>query len=197
MQRTLTEAETLAVIAAIDTSTTTGKRDLALIGFMLATGLRASEICALQLADVDLANRSFSVVVKGGAIEHGIFDESEAALLDTWLAIRPTLCGPEVGALFVSIHRAKAKRGQQLTREGIKLLCTRLAKRSGVRHFSPHALRRTFATLAVENGCPTRLLQEAGRWKSLAMVEQYTKAIRLRTFENYSPLARLLKGGEN
>jgi site-specific recombinase XerD len=197
LQRTLTEAEALAVIASLDSSTVIGKRDLAIIGFLLATGLRASEVCNLRLADVDITARTFSVLVKGGNIEQGVFDEHVAALLESWLAVRPTVARPETDTVFVSIHRAEAKRGHKLTREGIKLLCKRLAQRAGVRHFSPHALRRTFATLATENGCPTRLLQDAGRWKSLVMVETYTRALRLRAFEKYSPLAHLLKGGDN
>lgn len=180
IQRTLTEAEALAVLAAIDSGTITGKRDLALIGFMLATGLRAAEVCRLRLADIDLMNRAFSVLVKGGNVRNGIFDEAAAALLDSWLAVRPDVAGPDVDTVFVSLHRAQDKRGQKLTREGIKLLCKHIAARAGVRHFSPHALRRTFATLSVENGCPTRLVQEAGGWKSLVMVETYTRAIRRR-----------------
>lgn len=190
-QRTLTEDEMNQVLACIDSSTVKGKRDLAIIGLLLATGLRAAEVGRLKLRDVDMDRQIFSVVVKGGRTDEKWFDAYAASLLSSWLAVRPSVARPGVETVFVGM-RGK-KKGCPLTREGVKGLCDDLAKVAGIDHFSPHALRRTFATLATENGCPSRVLQEAGGWQSLLMVEKYTKAVRLRAFEKYSPLMGLMQ----
>ena len=58
--------------------------------------------------------------------------------------------------------------------------------------FSP-CLRRTFATLATENGAPTRVVQVAGGWKSLRMVERYTQALKQDAIKPFSPVDRLMK----
>jgi integrase len=53
-------------------------------------------------------------------------------------------------------------------------------------------LRRTFATIAIRNGAPTRVVQAAGRWADVAMVEHYTAAIEAEDFERYSPVESLM-----
>jgi site-specific recombinase XerD len=197
LQRTLTESEVEAVLMCIDTSTVKGKRDVAIVGLMLATGLRASEVCRLRLTEVDMERRAFRVVVKGGRENVRHFDEYAANLLAAWLAVRPGVARPEVQNLFVAIPpKIRSKQGVPLTRQGIKLLCLDLARRADIPRFTPHALRRTFATLATEYGCPSRLLQDAGGWSSVTMLEIYAKAVQLRAFDQYSPLIRLMKRGE-
>lgn len=194
-QRTLTESEMNKVLACIDSSTVKGKRDLAIIGLLLATGLRAAEIGRLRIKDVDMERQIFRVVVKGGRTDEKWFDPYAANLILSWLAVRPSVARPEAETVFVGM--SGGKKGYPLTREGVKGLCDELAQRAGIEHFSPHALRRTFATMATENGCPSRVLQEAGGWQSLLMVDKYTKAVRLRAFEKYSPLMGLMQKPDN
>jgi len=191
VQRSLSHVEAQAVLCSLDTSTIAGKRDLALVGLLLASGLRASEVCRLRLADMDLAGRVLVVVVKGGQQRFGVFDEYAASLVQSWLSVRPLVALPETSTVFVALRGVG--RGLALTREGLKCLCRRWAARAGVPHFSPHALRRTFATLATAAGCPSRVLQAAGRWSDLAMVERYTRSLDPRAFDSYSPLALLMK----
>ena len=52
-------------------------------------------------------------------------------------------------------------------------------------------MRRTFATLAIKNGAPTRLVQIAGRWKNIREVERYTRALDAADLEPYSPVGNL------
>src|SRR3990167_9298438 len=206
MQRALSDDEVVAALAALDSSSVIGKRDLALLGLMLASGLRASEAARLRIADVDLRRRVLTVVVKVGAERFGVFDEYAAQLVSSWLAVRPA--GPEgvCAEMFVTLPagrgggraeggKQKAESSRAMTRQTVRLICYRAAKRAGVARFSPHALRRTFATLATANGCPSRVLMLAGRWSSIEMVERYTQSLDARKFDPYSPLQGLL-GGE-
>lgn len=190
LQRTLDEHQALAVLAACEPSTPTGARDLALMALMLDSGVRAAEVCRLRLDKVDLVNRVFHVVIKGGHEEMGTYTKPTANFLNIWLAHRQHLAQPGVATVFVSV--GGLKRGQPLTTDGLRRVFAYIGGRAGLGHFSPHDLRRSFATLSIRNGAPTKVVQVAGRWESLDMVEGYAKAIRHRDFDQYSPVARLL-----
>ena len=62
--------------------------------------------------------------------------------------------------------------------------------RLGVR-LSPHDLRRSFATLATIFGAPSRVVQAAGRWSDIQMVERYTRGLQLGAISPYFPVANL------
>jgi integrase/recombinase XerD len=185
-QRTLKAEELERLLAACDTSTAIGMRDAAMIGLMADSGLRVSEACGLRLGDLDLAERSLHVQVKGGAWGSGVFGDYTAHLLRTWLEVRPTV---PADAVFVSFSGKTP--GSAMTRHGFASNLKTLAKRAGLKPLSPHALRRTFATLALQSGAPTRLVQVAGRWKTLAMVERYSSALTAADFAPYSPVSLL------
>jgi integrase len=65
--------------------------------------------------------------------------------------------------------------------------------------FSPHDLRRSFATLSSRLGAPSRIVQVAGRWSDLKMVEGYTQSLEASDFMPYDPVSRILGlgGGED
>lgn len=189
-QRTLTAAQALAVLAACDSQTITGKRDLALLCLMLDTGLRASEICRLRVSNIDLERRRLTVRVKGGKLGNGVFTEYTALQVNSWLSVRGEVAGEGVGELFVGIGGLKP--GTKLTGHGLRVIFRRLGKAAGLAALSPHDMRRTFATLAIRFGAPTRLVQLAGRWEDLSLLERYTSALEAADIEQYLPVGRLM-----
>jgi len=206
VQRTLSAAEVLAVLAACDTSTVTGARDTAVFMLLYDSGLRASEVCRLRIADVDLERRVFVVVVKGGDPKCGFFSAPTAAALAAWLGARASVAAAGVETVFVGLgydlRRGKPRRGQPLTRGGLKCLCRRAAGRAGVKAFSPHAWRRAFSCGMTLANCPTRMLQFFGRWDSFQHVEEYTRWLMAQMatadatlFDRYSPVLHLLGAG--
>ena len=186
-QRTLTADQAMAVLASCDTSTKRGQRDLALLCLMLDTGLRNAEVCRLRLADVNLTERSLEVVVKGGAVGVKRFGEYTAAQIRQWIDIRDRAALPGIETLFVHV-----KEGTPLTVSGMRVVFRAMARRSGLAKFSPHDLRRTFATLTIRNGAPTRMVQLAGGWNDLRLLERYTQALMLDDVEQYLPVGRLM-----
>ncbi len=186
-QRVLTVSQALALLASFDTSTAAGARDLAICAAALDTGLRCSELCHLCLADVNLYARTLQVVVKGGQWRMGIFSEQTALYVDGWLSWRAPALGVET--LFHSFQHGRY--GHPLTREGLQRIVKKWGLRLGVR-LSPHDLRRTFATLATIFGAPSRVVQEAGGWSSITMVEAYTQDLSLSAITPYLPVSRLL-----
>ena len=187
-QRVLSKGQALELLASFDTSMPAGARDLALCAVALDTGLRCSELCRLLLADIDLHQRTLQVIVKGGQWGMGIFSEQTALYINHWLGFRSPADG--VGNLFVSLHRGRF--GRPLTRGGLQQVVEGWGERIGVR-LSPHDLRRSFATLATIYGAPSRVVQEAGRWSSIGMVERYTKSLDASAISPYLPVSRLIK----
>lgn len=188
-QRSLTEDQLGAVLVSCDTSTKKGQRDVALIALMADSGLRASEVCRLRLVDLDLDNLSFRVVIKGGDEDVGLFSPETRSLLASWLAWRGE-CG--AATVFVSVEPGKAARS--LTPGGLRCIFRKMAAGSGLEKFSPHDLRRTFATLATDNGAPSRLLQMGMRVNDIRLVQRYSRNAQLQRLAQYLPMSGTMGG---
>lgn len=188
-QRSLTFEQLGAVLAPCDMSAALGKRNVALVALMVDTGLRSSEVCRLRLADLDLAGHCFRVVIKGGGEEEGIFTPETGALLATWLAVRPWC---EAVTVFTGVAAGKVARS--LTPCGLRCVFRNLGVAAGLAKFSPHDLRRTFATLSTERGAPSRLVQEGGRWSNIQMVERYTRTVQLAYLAKFLPMSGMMGG---
>jgi site-specific recombinase XerD len=189
-QRTLDKQEVMDILAALDTTTANGIRDLAILSLMIDTGIRASEVCNLELLRLDLKRMRFTVFVKGGYLADRLFFDYTRICLENWLSVREGIAQKDCRYVFVSIGGRTP--GQQMTRSTLRYLTKKLSHLTGTSHFSAHALRRTFATLATENGAPTRVVQIAGGWKSIRMVERYTQALKQDAVKPYSPIDRLM-----
>lgn len=109
------------------------------------TGLRASELCALRLADLVLSERKGKLTVrgKGEKIREIPLNAEVREALREWLSARPA--APD-DRLFIG------RRGP-LTPSGVWRIVAQYARKAGLEDVHPHVLRHTFAT---------RLLREAG-----------------------------------
>lgn len=199
LQRTLSIEQAFAVLAACDTSSSIGIRDLALFTLMLDSGIRAAEACRLEVDKLDLEPRLFRLVIKGGQEGFGTFCAETANYLAQWLGIRERIAVAGVMTVFVGVGGLTP--GRPLTTDGLRRIFARVGRASGLKHFSPHDLRRTFATTTQLLGAPSRMSQIWGRWENLETFERYTQALlamqdRLRSeFEKYSPVRAALGRG--
>jgi integrase len=186
-QRVLSKDLALKLLASFDTSTAAGSRDLTIAALALDTGLRCSELCRLSLDDVDLIERHLQVIVKGGQWKMAIFSQQTAMYISAWLHFRVP---KNTTALFISFHHKR--HGQAFTREGLQGLVKSWGTRIGIK-LSPHDFRRSFATLTTIFGAPSRVVQVAGRWENIDMVEHYTESIQADEIIPYLPVANLSK----
>jgi len=184
-QRTLTGDQVIQILSSIDTSKPKGIRDTTIILIMLDSGLRSSELCRLSLNYLEISKRRFMVLVKGGRWAEGAFSNYTASMLAAWLTVRDRFARVDVRTVFVSVGGNHP--GSPLTRYGLTVIFRYIGKKAGIYPFSPHDMRRTFATLSLQAGAPSRLLQIAGRWKSLKQVESYTRALNVSHFDPYFP----------
>jgi len=205
--RTLDIVEAQTVLEACDDSIK-GIRNRALISLMLDSGLRASEICRVQLDDVkfgmllfdpltnELLETNFLTVLrKGGKKQPAYFGPETMSYIQMWLEIRQKIAKPDVNELFVSL--GGTKKGTGLTRDGLRVIIRKVAQETGVAHFSPHALRRSFACFLDTAGASTRKIQIFGGWSSIREVETYTRGIQVGSqYHHYSPVSLLGRVGK-
>lgn len=147
-----------------------GLRDRAMLELLYATGMRVSELVALNMDDVSLGAGYVRCYGKGGK-ERTIPMHAEAvAALESYIqAARPRLIGTaSEPALFVN-HR-----GTRLTRQGFWLIIKEYAEKAGIGEITPHTLRHSFATHMLANGANLRDVQELLGHANIATTQIYT-----------------------
>jgi integrase/recombinase XerD len=158
-------------------STPEGLRDKAMLELLYATGLRVSELVALNTPDLDLPNHMLRCPGKSHRDSKQSRERclalSQAALtaLEEYLDIaRLQLLGPNDAseALFLN-HR-----GKRLTRQGFWLILKGYAEELGLDNMTPHTLRHSFAAHMLNNGTPLREVQEMLGHASLSTTQIYT-----------------------
>ena len=117
-------------------------RDKAIVHFLLSSGCRISEICALNRNDIDLQNKECVVLGKGNKERIVYLDDVTAMLLTVYLENRKD----DFPALFIG------KGSSRMTPGGIRKMLSNVAKRAGVENVHPHRFRRTLATNLINRG---------------------------------------------
>lgn len=152
------------LLAAPNLETESGVRDLAILELLYSSGLRASELCDLQLEDF----KDSGIVVKcgkrGKARTVPITLEAKGAILHYIEKHR----GKKAGNLFQTKQRKKIRR---------QLLCAIVmgyAKQVGIDSVTTHTLRHACATHLLDEGADLRLIQEVLGHSSIASTQRYT-----------------------
>ena len=172
----LSSDEIEALLAAPDTSTTLGLRDLAMLETLYATGLRVSELVGLTRDRVRLDPGFVRVIGKGRKERLVPLGRSAISSIDDYLEhARSKLNQRRLPQLFLN-HR-----GGPLTRQGFWKILRGHAASAGISsQVSPHIIRHSFATHLVENGADLRSVQMMLGHASLTTTEIYTHVARER-----------------
>jgi integrase/recombinase XerD len=167
----LTPAEVDELLAQPDGRNPRGLRDAAMLETLYATGLRVSELVALKLAEVNLAEGYLSTVGKGRKQRLVPMGEQAVARVKSYLeGARPGFDrGKNAAALFLT-HR-----GRPMTRQGFWKLLRGYALSAGiVKPISPHKLRHSFATHLLERGADLRAVQAMLGHADIGTTQIYT-----------------------
>ncbi|WP_416340904.1 site-specific tyrosine recombinase XerD [Tepidimonas ignava] len=176
--KTLTEAQVEALLAAPDVTTPLGLRDRAMLELMYASGLRVSELTALRLHELSLADQVLRVTGKGAKERLVPFGDVAADWLRRYLGeARPALLAGRVSDdLFVT-----QRHGAAMTREMFWHVVKRHARAAGIQApLSPHTLRHAFATHLLNHGADLRAVQLLLGHADIATTTIYTHVARER-----------------
>jgi integrase/recombinase XerD len=202
LPRTLGRGDLETLLAAIDTSTLRGMRDLAMLEMGYGCGLRVSELTALKLSQVDLDEKVVMVMGKGG--KERIVPVGGAAIkaLRVYLAARHRAAqelANRRGASMRSASKPQAalfvsRLGRAMTRQGFfKALKGWVASDPRLSWVSPHTLRHCFATHLLEGGADLRAVQEMLGHSDISTTQIYTHVSRAhlrKVHREYHPRAR-------
>lgn len=155
----LTEKEAAVMLTTCDRSKVKGARDYALLKLMLYTALRRSEVCALRWGDIHQERGHWVLWIRGKGGRLGKVKLQVAVLraIEEYFGISGRENSPEA-PLFVA---AQHNRGEvPLSTNTIAQIIKRRAKQAGItKRITPHSLRHTAITLALDGGATIRQAQ--------------------------------------
>lgn len=145
-------------------------RDRAMLETLYSTGMRVSELVALDCEDVDFAGHCMRCASKTVRERNVPLRQSAVAAIEHYLShARPMLVLREEQALFLN-HR-----GNRLTRQGFWLILKSYANSAEIADITPHTLRHTFATHALSRGADLREVQHLLGHVSISTTQVYRR----------------------
>jgi len=163
------DADQMARLLAIAPGGGLTVRDRALMELLYSSGLRLAELVGLDLADLDLKDRTVQVLGKGRKSRIVPVGRFAVAALREWLKARAALAPSDETALFVG------KGGRRLGPRAIQVRVGYWAKRQGLGfHVYPHLFRHSFASHLLESGGELRGVQELLGHADISTTQIYT-----------------------
>jgi len=151
-------------------------RDRAILRLLYERALRCCEVCRLDVGDVDLAGGTLDVLGKGRtAKERLTIAAPTVAAVRAWLEVR----GSEAGPLFCSLDNGHRGQLRRLSGTGVYDVVRQLGELAALpRRCSPHQLRHSSITQALDLGLDVRSVQRFSRHRDLRVLLVYDDARR-------------------
>lgn len=179
------EATTVALLlASCDRQSSLGRRDVAVLLVLARLGLRAGEVAALDLGDLDWRGGQVAVRGKGNRHDHLPLPVDVGEAIVDWLQHRPRCACPAVFSTVRAPHR-------RLSPAGISAVVRHASERVGLEPLGAHRLRHTVATELLRAGANLREIGLVLRHQRLSTTAIYAKVDHLRL----ATLARPWPGG--
>ena len=144
------------------------ERDYCILTIFLNCGLRISELCGLDLQDIQ--DDALRVLGKGNKVRIVYLNDACKDALKSYLAVRRPISGRDHNALFLS------SRNERISRSSVHALVKKHLSAAGLdaSEYSSHKLRHTAATLMLQNGVDVKAVQEVLGHEHLNTTEIYT-----------------------
>lgn len=167
---TLNHTEIEKLLAAPNPKTSLGARDCAILETLYATGIRVSELCKLEIYDID--DTFCRVLGKGGKERLVPIGAQAVQAIDNYLATaRSNYDSEKLRTLFLT------RTGAPIDRVTIWRMIKTHVKTAGItKSISPHSLRHSFATHLLDGGADLRVIQEMLGHSSIDSTDRYTHA---------------------
>ena len=166
----VTALDSMATRAA-EFDTPTSIRDVALVELLYATGARVSEVCGLDLEDLDFNRNTIRVLGKGNKERMIPMGAPAVKALNTYIESARGLLANDKSARALFL----GARGKRIDQRAVRtIVYEALSALEGVERMGPHALRHSAATHLLEGGADLRTVQEILGHSSLATTQIYT-----------------------
>lgn len=195
LPRCLTSEQIHILLNCPDTNTMLGARDRAILETLYSSGLRVSELVALNLSDVDFLGEVLFLRGKGKKERVAPIGASALQAIQRYLTFRDADSRKEnfdQQALFINKH------GQRLSTRSVRRKLDKYLVQAGLDpRISPHTLRHSFATHMLNNGADLRVVQELLGHQSLSTTQIYTHLTTNRMKKEYDSSHPRSVGEEN
>ncbi len=154
-------------------------RNRAIIELLYSTGLRVSELKDLNIENVNLKLKEFSIVGKGKKVRVVFVTDRAVEAVEKYLDTRTDVFKP----LFLNTRGAQGEddlsgENRRLSRTSIEVMVRKRGILAGItRPITPHVLRHTFATTLLRNGAELRSVQEMLGHSNIATTQIYTHVV--------------------
>ncbi|MFU8813545.1 MAG: tyrosine-type recombinase/integrase, partial [Balneolaceae bacterium] len=172
--KVIRKEEIEALMETASGSTPRQKQNLAILELFYSTGLRLSELCSLNSADINTREKQLKVLGKGNKQRIVPLGSHALRAYEEHMSARHELFGARTdedarNAVFI------APSGQRMYPRYVQLIVEKLiAKTSEVTQKSPHVLRHSFATHLLDGGADIRIIKEFLGHSNLAATQIYT-----------------------
>ena len=181
----LTLDESVQLLQSVDGQNR--ERDYCILTIFLNCGLRISELCGLDLQDIQ--DDALRVLGKGNKVRIVYLNDACKDALNDYLAVRRPITGRDHNSLFLST------RNERISRSSVHALVKKHLSAAGLdaSEYSSHKLRHTAATLMLQNGVDVKAVQEVLGHEHLNTTEIYTHIDNdaLRGAAKANPLSRV------
>ena len=144
------------------------KRDLLMVGLVLQTGLRISEVLSLTVNQIDTENKRIKVLGKGKKLRDVVFTDDVLTLLQSYINVRNTLDIKDTDILFLS------KNGKKMSRQNVNVNLKKYCERAGIeKNITPHSLRHTSITQMGESGMSVAKISAVAGHSSTTITSRY------------------------
>ncbi|QZA20285.1 tyrosine-type recombinase/integrase [Mycobacterium malmoense] len=168
----LTDDELRLMLKACAGKEFRNRRDEACLRLLVETGMRAGELLALSVHDVDFVRGLVTIRKgKGGVGRHVPFEAQTGAAIDRYLRARKQHRLSETSALWLSETGRQARLGYH----GLRIALLARAAAAGVEGFHIHKLRHTFASRFLSLGGTEGSLMQLAGWRTREMVDRYSR----------------------
>ena len=160
-----------------------GCRDKAMLELLYATGIRVSELIALDVQDLNLSASFLRCRGRGKKDRVVPLYKGAVRAMAAYISeVRPQLLeNPEETALFVNMN------GERMSRQGFWKIVKRYQDKAGIhKDITPHTLRHSFAAHLLENGADLKSIQEMLGHADISATQIYTQVVNQKLRDVYS-----------
>lgn len=185
LPKDLKHEEIKLMFDSIDRENVLGFRNYIILEILYGCGLRVSELCGINVKDIDFSNKSIIIKGKGSKQRLVVLFDDLANDLKHYISYeRIDLLrkgdNPDERTLFLN------KNGTPLTPRGVRVILNSIISNAGETFkITPHMLRHSFATAMLNNGADLRSVQELLGHENLSTTQIYTRVSPEKVKETY------------